>query len=120
MLAGFFSWTPPGFVFFRERALLRDQRVQFLLAWLLWGLVFFSVSVNKLPGHVLPLLPALAALTGIQLDRLSTNPISLVGQDGILPRLGKSPGGRVNHPPQVDNLPHKLSSGFLAVCGAWI
>jgi len=31
----------------------------------------------------------------------------LVGQDGILRRLGKLLRGRVNNPPQVNNLPHK-------------
>jgi 4-amino-4-deoxy-L-arabinose transferase-like glycosyltransferase len=93
MLAGFFPWTPLVLVCLRERALLRDQRVQFLLAWLLWGLVFFSVSLNKLPGYVLPLFPALAALTGIGLHRLKP-----------VPRTADDP----SHP------------ALLALCGAWI
>jgi 4-amino-4-deoxy-L-arabinose transferase-like glycosyltransferase len=106
MLAGFFPWTPLVFGFWRDRSLIRDPRVQFLLAWLLWGLVFFSASLNKLPGYVLPLFPALAALTGI---------LSSVGQDGIPRRLGKPPQILVNSPPQVNNLPH-----LLAFSAAWV
>jgi 4-amino-4-deoxy-L-arabinose transferase-like glycosyltransferase len=33
----------------------------------MFGLVFFSLSVNKLPGYVLPLLPALSVLAGLRL-----------------------------------------------------
>jgi 4-amino-4-deoxy-L-arabinose transferase-like glycosyltransferase len=61
LLAGLFPWTPlialiPG------RKLYRDARLQILLAWVTYGLVFFSASKNKLPGYVLPLLPSLALL----------------------------------------------------------
>jgi 4-amino-4-deoxy-L-arabinose transferase-like glycosyltransferase len=38
-----------------------------MLVWALFGLVFFSAARNKLPGYVLPLVPALAALAGIAL-----------------------------------------------------
>jgi 4-amino-4-deoxy-L-arabinose transferase-like glycosyltransferase len=51
-----------------RRAAYRDPRRRFLLAWLLFGLVFFSVAANKLPGYVLPLMPAAAALMGLALD----------------------------------------------------
>jgi 4-amino-4-deoxy-L-arabinose transferase-like glycosyltransferase len=34
----------------------------------LFGLLFFSISVNKLPGYVLPLLPAICGLIGVGLD----------------------------------------------------
>jgi len=67
VLGGFFPWTPLAVILFRERSLFRDERMRFLLAWLLWGLIFFSASLNKLPGYVLPLFPALAALVGIGL-----------------------------------------------------
>jgi len=40
----------------------------FLLAWFLFGLLLFSLSVNKLAGYVLPLLPATAALMAVALD----------------------------------------------------
>ena len=38
---------------------------------MLFGLIFFSLSVNKLPSYMLPLLPAMAALLGIALDELA-------------------------------------------------
>jgi hypothetical protein len=37
---------------------------------------------------------------------MQNNLCDIVGQDGILRRLGKPPGRRVNNPPQVDNLPY--------------
>jgi 4-amino-4-deoxy-L-arabinose transferase-like glycosyltransferase len=46
-----------------------DRSRLFLALWTLWPLVFFSVSVNKLPGYILPMLPALAALTALGLNR---------------------------------------------------
>jgi 4-amino-4-deoxy-L-arabinose transferase-like glycosyltransferase len=50
-----------------NRRLFDDRRARFLFAWLLFGFVFFSISTNKLPGYLLPLLPALAALCGLAL-----------------------------------------------------
>src|SRR5580698_9410558 len=64
LLAGLFPWTPLLALLFSAR-LFQDRRTQFLLAWFAWGFVFFSVSRNKLPGYLLPLLPPLAALLGI-------------------------------------------------------
>jgi 4-amino-4-deoxy-L-arabinose transferase-like glycosyltransferase len=61
---GLFPWVPLLVLLFNRR-LYRDRRAQFLLAWLAWGFVFFSASRNKLPGYLLPLLPAVAALIGI-------------------------------------------------------
>jgi 4-amino-4-deoxy-L-arabinose transferase len=64
LLASVFPWTPllallPTARFFR------DRRVKFLAAWFAWGFLFFSISRNKLPGYLLPLLPPVAALLGI-------------------------------------------------------
>jgi len=64
LLAGLFPWTPLVALLFSGR-LFRDLRTQFLLAWFAWGFLFFSISRNKLPGYLLPLLPAVAALLGI-------------------------------------------------------
>lgn len=60
-------WTPLLALAARSPA-WRDQRRVFLLAWFLFGLALFSISVNKLPGYVLPLLPAAAALMAVALD----------------------------------------------------
>jgi 4-amino-4-deoxy-L-arabinose transferase-like glycosyltransferase len=66
LAAGMFPWTPALALLFR-REMYRDRRVQFLAAWFGFGFLFFSVSQNKLPGYLLPLLPAVAALCGIAL-----------------------------------------------------
>ena len=66
LLAGLLPWTPLLLLLF-NRHLYRDARARFLLAWFAWGFVFFSASRNKLPGYLLPLLPALAALMAVAL-----------------------------------------------------
>ncbi|HJZ98330.1 MAG TPA: hypothetical protein VKE70_17590, partial [Candidatus Solibacter sp.] len=67
LLAAFLPWTPL-FTLLARRKLYSDARRQFLLFWMLWTLVFFSANLNKLPGYILPALPAAAALAGIALD----------------------------------------------------
>lgn len=66
LLAGLLPWTPVLALLFR-RKVYEDARARFLLAWFAFGLVFFSVSVNKLPGYLLPLMPAVSALCGLGL-----------------------------------------------------
>ncbi len=66
LLAGLFPWTP-ALLLLAHRRLYQDRRAMFLLAWVTWGFLFFSASRNKLPGYLLPLLPALAALIGVAL-----------------------------------------------------
>ena len=63
LLAALIPWTPL-IVLLAQRTLYSDPRRRFLLLWLLFGLVFFSLSRNKLPGYLLPLTPAAAALMG--------------------------------------------------------
>ena len=62
-------WTPLLLLLALHRA-FHDPRRQFLMAWLLFTLVFFSVMWNKLPGYILPALPAAAALAGAALDEV--------------------------------------------------
>ncbi len=45
-----------------------DVRRTFLALWAAWPLLFFSLSVNKLPGYVLPAFPAIALLAAIGLS----------------------------------------------------
>jgi len=66
LAAGLFPWTPLLLLLFQRR-MYRNRPAVFLLAWFSWGFIFFSVSRNKLPGYLLPLLPAVAALAGIAL-----------------------------------------------------
>ena len=40
--------------------------------WLLFTVIFFSLSVSKLPGYVLPAFPALAIILGIEVERFCT------------------------------------------------
>jgi 4-amino-4-deoxy-L-arabinose transferase-like glycosyltransferase len=66
IIGALFPWIP-ALVPLAERSLYSDTRRRFLLAWALFGLVFFSAARNKLPGYVLPLIPPLAILAGIAL-----------------------------------------------------
>lgn len=77
LLAGLFPWTPLLVLLFSGR-LFRDRRGQFLLAWFVWGFVFFSASRNKLPGYLLPLLPAFAALMGVATAELRERSLKLM------------------------------------------
>jgi 4-amino-4-deoxy-L-arabinose transferase-like glycosyltransferase len=68
LLAGLFPWTPFAALLFRPK-IYQDERIRFLMFWLLFGLLFFSVAQNKLPGYVLPLLPVLALVLAFALDK---------------------------------------------------
>jgi len=47
------------------------QLMLLALAWLLFPLLFFSFSNSKLPGYILPIVPAAALIVGERLKRLS-------------------------------------------------
>lgn len=71
-------WTPflvGGLVKAREWQWRSDDAESkfrsFALAWLLVPIVFFSISVSKLPAYILPALPAAALLAGDRLAALS-------------------------------------------------
>jgi 4-amino-4-deoxy-L-arabinose transferase-like glycosyltransferase len=67
VLAGLLlPWFPLLFLTGR-RADWREPRRLYLLAWVLFAMVFFTAATNKLPGYLLPLLPAAAALMGLAL-----------------------------------------------------
>jgi 4-amino-4-deoxy-L-arabinose transferase-like glycosyltransferase len=66
LAAGLFPWSPLLLLLFQRR-IYKNRPAVFLLAWFSWGFIFFSISRNKLPGYLLPLLPAVAALAGIAL-----------------------------------------------------
>ncbi|MEQ1949124.1 MAG: glycosyltransferase family 39 protein [Bryobacteraceae bacterium] len=68
LLAGFFPWTPLAGLLARRR-LYEDTRVLILAGWSAYGLLFFSVARNKLPGYVLPLMPALAVVLAVAWDK---------------------------------------------------
>jgi len=67
LLAGLFPWTPLVGLLTR-RDVYDHVRVRLLAVWVLYGLIFFSASRNKLPGYLLPLMPALAVVLAVALD----------------------------------------------------
>ncbi len=70
LLAGLLPWTPLlGLM--AARKVYRDRQHVFLAVWALIAMAFFSISVNKLPGYILPLLPAAAALMALALDEVA-------------------------------------------------
>jgi 4-amino-4-deoxy-L-arabinose transferase-like glycosyltransferase len=90
LLAAVFPWTPVAALLLSRR-LFADRHAQLFGAWVAFGFIFFSISVNKLPGYLLPLLPALCALMGIALARASkaAPPLALVVlMLGLLPGIG--------------------------------
>jgi len=68
LLAALFPWTPL-LALFARRSAPWDRRRNFLLASIVFGLLFFSVFVNKLPGYLLPLLPLLFVLLGAEFEK---------------------------------------------------
>ena len=69
LLAGLFPWTPLIGLLARPKV-YEDIRIRFLMLFIAVGLVFFSISTNKLPGYILPLMPALAAVLAVGLDSI--------------------------------------------------
>jgi 4-amino-4-deoxy-L-arabinose transferase-like glycosyltransferase len=69
LVAGLMPWTPLLGLMVR-RSVYRERQRIFLAVWALVVLVLFSISVNKLPGYILPLLPAVAILMALALDEV--------------------------------------------------
>lgn len=67
LLAALFPWTPL-FVLLLRRNMVWDARRRFLASIVVFGFAFFSVTLNKLPGYLLPLLPSAFAVLGSQLE----------------------------------------------------
>src|SRR5579864_9770377 len=68
MVAGLFPWIPLVGLLFRSKT-FQDVRVGSLAMWCGYALLFFSAAKNKLPGYVLPLLPPLAIVFAVALDK---------------------------------------------------
>ncbi len=81
LLAGLFPWTPLFFYLFKRTAPW-DQRRRFLGAIVLFGFLFFSLSLNKLPGYLLPLLPPAFVLLAAQFEN---KPLVQVSRWWLLP-----------------------------------
>lgn len=70
LLAALYPWTPLFARLFFPQSWNRKRR--FLASCVLFGLLLFSVSLNKLPGYLLPLLPLVFALLGSAIAPLLT------------------------------------------------
>jgi len=68
LLAGLFPWTPLA-VLLASRSTYTDPRIRYLTAWLLYGFIFFSASQNKLAGYLLPLMPGVALLLAVGMEK---------------------------------------------------
>jgi 4-amino-4-deoxy-L-arabinose transferase-like glycosyltransferase len=68
LLLGLFPWTPL-FVLLARRKTYDDVRASSLVIWLVLALVFLSAFANKLPGYALSLLPAVAIVLAVALDK---------------------------------------------------
>jgi 4-amino-4-deoxy-L-arabinose transferase-like glycosyltransferase len=69
ILVGLAPWTPLVASAVASTDWRNDPRMRFLGAWALGTLAIFSVSTNKLPGYVLPAVPALCLIAGRELRR---------------------------------------------------
>ena len=75
LAVGFFPWTALMYApFLQITATLRDERKIFLLLWLVVPLLFFSFSLAKHPGYILPIFPPLSVLTGEAIARMLSGP----------------------------------------------
>ena len=75
LLAGLFPWTPLFALLFVSK-IHWDERRRFLASISIFGFLFFSISLNKLPGYLLPLFPPLFILVGAQFEKKSLVQIS--------------------------------------------
>jgi 4-amino-4-deoxy-L-arabinose transferase-like glycosyltransferase len=70
MLAvGLLPWLPLVGLLMKRGDYL-ERRRGFLALWAVTVLVEFSIPPNKLPGYILPMMPAVAGLMGLALDEL--------------------------------------------------
>jgi 4-amino-4-deoxy-L-arabinose transferase-like glycosyltransferase len=69
LLAGLFPWTPLIGLLAAQQA-WRDERKRFLAGVFCFGFLVFSISLNKLPGYLLPLLPAMFVLLALQFEKV--------------------------------------------------
>lgn len=102
-----YPWFP--LVVFVARG-FRDRRVRVLSSVVLFGLVFLSFAVNKLPSYVLPLLPAICILIGVGLRENPRANRFIAASIALLAFL----------PPAARVLPAALSTGIRSVPIPWL
>ncbi len=63
-----------GYVFRRRFGMLPDALPIYLLIWIFFPLIFFSISKSKLPGYILPAILPFGLLTAISLSKVLCAP----------------------------------------------
>ncbi len=99
MLLLLFPWFPLLPLIPRD---FRDPKTRTLLSVVIFGFVFLSAAVNKLPSYVLPLLPSTCALIGVGVARQTRR--------GVLPAVPLALLALL--PPAARLLPQALSTGI--------
>jgi 4-amino-4-deoxy-L-arabinose transferase-like glycosyltransferase len=108
LAAGLFPWTP-ALAAVASRRLFDDVRIRFLAVTAVFGLLFFSVMANKLPGYLLPLIPAVCTVAGQGVARLSQPRWLLAGAAVLL----------IAVPVIAPVLPRALEDGVSSIRPAW-
>jgi 4-amino-4-deoxy-L-arabinose transferase-like glycosyltransferase len=105
LVGALFPWTFMAALLRRPANL--SERVFY--AWAGFGFLFFSLSVNKLPGYLLPLLPAVCALLGTGLAAARRSGIWLALSGGL---LALAPTAAAVLPEAVDSSILRASPSF--------
>jgi 4-amino-4-deoxy-L-arabinose transferase-like glycosyltransferase len=74
LLLALFPWTGIAisavtYVFRRKLGMQLDTLPIYILCWAFFPVIFFTVSKSKLPGYILPAIPALGLLTALALAK---------------------------------------------------
>ena len=105
-----FPWFPllgllPGSL----RSLWKDARIQALAGVVVFGMVLFSAAVNKLPGYLLPLLPALCVLLALALAESRRAALWLVATAAMIGLF----------PAMAEVVPAAMAGGLRAAAIPW-
>lgn len=112
-----FPWFP--LLALGARSIKESENTRWLAAIVGFGLVFFSASINKLPGYVLPMVPATCVLMAVGLahatrrERWLIAPIAMLG--GLPVAATILPGVVAHHAVQI---PWALAALGLTVAAA--
>src|SRR5205823_4122266 len=114
----FCPWIPMlGFV----PGLKKDPRIRVLAAVVIFGFIFFSAALNKLPGYLIPLLPAAFAIAGIGISRASRRAGAIVPSMmllGILPPVSAIAPGILAHGLSSTHFPWISALLWIVAAGA--
>ncbi len=90
------------------------QASRFLLVWVLVIFLFFSASDSKLPSYILPMIPALALLTGVSLAQSGRR--ALLVHAGLAAAMALCAAAL----PTLILDPNDIEAGYLGRFGQWI